>query len=382
MWLSNGPAATNWFHFFFFSGTLYERTIHPSKDATPLESNNYAGKTVLITGGTGSLGWSLVNRFLETDIRRIIIYSRDEFKQYRMEKHFASNRDRLRFFIGDVRDRDRLHRAFSGVDIVIHAAALKHVHLMEYNPIEAVNTNILGARNIIDAAIDRGVEKVVALSTDKAVNPINIYGATKLVSDKLFRSAHAYSGGSGPSFTVVRYGNVVGSRGSVIPFFRDLKQQKAPLLPITDMRMTRFFITMQESVELVMKALKLGLGGELFISRIPSCSIVDLATAIYPEAKLHETGIRPGEKLHEVLLTEDEARNTYDYGEHFVVYPLNFQSMHKSEIRPGGKPVPKEFCFSSETNANWLDVEALRKLVSDLPDHGDKLPPFIPGGGY
>ena len=347
-----------------------------------MESNNYEGKTVLITGGTGSLGWSLVTRFLQTDIRRIIIYSRDEFKQYRMEKHFASNRDRLRFFIGDVRDRDRLQRAFSGVDIVIHAAALKHVHLMEYNPIEAVNTNILGARNIIDAAIDQNVEKVVALSTDKAVNPINIYGATKLVSDKLFRSAHAYSGASGPYFTVVRYGNVVGSRGSVIPFFRDLKQQKAPLLPITDLRMTRFFITMQQSVDLVLKALDLGHGGELFISRIPSCCIVDLAKAIYPEAKLHETGIRAGEKLHEVLLTEDEARTTYDYGDYFVVYPPTFQSPNKPQPTPGGKPVPKDFCFSSENNSNWLEVEELRRLIADVPDHGDKLPPFTPGGGY
>lgn len=347
-----------------------------------MEPNNYEGKTVLITGGTGSLGWSLVTRFLQTDIRRIIIYSRDEFKQYRMEKHFASNRDRLRFFIGDVRDRDRLHRAFSGVDIVIHAAALKHVHLMEYNPIEAVNTNILGARNIIDAAIDRDVEKVVALSTDKAVNPINIYGATKLVSDKLFRSAHAYSGGGGPSFTVVRYGNVVGSRGSVIPFFRDLKAQNAPLLPITDMRMTRFFITMEESVNLVLKALDLGHGGELFISRIPSCRIVDLATAIYPKAKLHETGIRAGEKLHEVLLTEDEARTTYDYGEHFVVFPPTFQSQSNPKIRPGGTLVPKDFCFSSENNTNWLNVEDLRQLIDAVQDHGDKLPPFTPGGGF
>ncbi len=353
-----------------------------NKDKIPLESNNYEGKTVLITGGTGSLGWSLVTRFLQTDIRRIIIYSRDEFKQYRMEKHFASNRDRLRFFIGDVRDRDRLHRAFSGVDIVIHAAALKHVHLMEYNPIEAVNTNILGARNIIDAAIDRNVKHVVALSTDKAVNPINIYGATKLVSDKLFRSAHSYGGGDGPSFTVVRYGNVVGSRGSVIPFFRDLKQQKSPLLPITDMRMTRFFITMKQSVELVLKALNTGLGGELFISRIPSCCIVDLAKAIYPEAKLHETGIRPGEKLHEVLLTEDEARTTYDYGDFLVVYPPNFQSQPEAKMLPGGTLVPKEFSFSSENNANWLGVDELRRLIEELPDHGDKLPPFTPGGGY
>ncbi len=347
-----------------------------------MKPNTYAGKTVLITGGTGSLGWSLVTRFLQTDIRKIIVYSRDEFKQYRMGKHFATNRDRLRFFIGDVRDRDRLHRAFSGVDIVIHAAALKHVNLLEYNPIEAVNTNILGARNIIDAAIDRGVEKVVALSTDKAVNPINIYGATKLVSDKLFRSAHAYSGDSGPSFTVVRYGNVVGSRGSVIPFFRDLKKQKAPVLPITDLRMTRFFITMEKSVDLVLKALNLGKGGELFISRIPSCSITDLAKAIYPEAELHETGIRPGEKLHEVLLTEDEARTTFDYGEHFVVYPMSDIATQKDSQLPGGKLVAPDFCYSSENNVNWLSVEELRSLIKKIPALGDKLPPFSPPGGY
>ena len=347
-----------------------------------LKPYNYTGKTVLITGGTGSLGWSLVTRFLQTDIRKIIIYSRDEFKQYRMEKHFASNRDRLRFFIGDVRDRERLHRAFARVDIVIHAAALKHVHLLEYNPIEAVNTNILGARNIIDAAIDRNVEKVVALSTDKAVNPINIYGATKLVSDKLFRSAHAYTGGEGPSFTVVRYGNVMGSRGSVVPFFMDLKKQNAPVLPITDLRMTRFFITMEQSVDLVLKALNLGKGGELFISRIPSCSITDLAKAIHPGAELHETGIRPGEKLHEVLLTEDEARTTFDYGEHFVVYPLNEVTGESTKRLPGGKPVAPDFCFSSESNTNWLNVEELSKLISLVPDHGDKLPPFSPEGGY
>ena len=265
---------------------------------------------------------------------------------------------------------------------MIHAAALKHVNLLEYNPIEAVNTNILGARNIIDAAIDRGVEKVVALSTDKAVNPINIYGATKLVSDKLFRSAHAYSGDSGPSFTVVRYGNVVGSRGSVIPFFRDLKKQKAPVLPITDLRMTRFFITMEKSVDLVLKALNLGKGGELFISRIPSCSITDLAKAIYPEAELHETGIRPGEKLHEVLLTEDEARTTFDYGEHFVVYPMSDIATKTDSQLPGGKLVAPDFCYSSENNVNWLSVEELRSLIKKIPALGDKLPPFSPPGGY
>ncbi len=334
----------------------------------------YKDKTILITGGTGSLGWALVKRFLKTDARRIIIYSRDEYKQYRMEKHFAGYRQRMRFFIGDVRDRERLYRAFVGVDYVIHAAALKHVHLMEYNPIEAVNTNILGARNIIDAAIDRGVKKVVALSTDKAVNPVNLYGATKLVSDKLFRSAHAYSAEGGTVFTVVRYGNVVGSRGSVVPFFQELRDQKVRVLPITDKKMTRFLITMEQSVDLVVKSLEMGKGGEVFISKIPSCSIVDLAIAIYPEATLRETGVRPGEKLHEVMLTEDEARSTWDYGDFFVVYPLSFLDKPDPDIVPGGERVAPNFRFTSENNQEWLDTEALITLLASLKPHSDHLP--------
>jgi len=327
-----------------------------------------AGKTVLITGGTGTLGQALVERFLQTDVRKVIIYSRDEFKQVNMARRFASMKDRLRFFIGDVRDRERLYRAFVGVEIVIHAAALKHVDLMEYNPIEAVNTNITGARNILDAAIDRKVGKVIALSTDKAVNPINIYGATKLVSDKLFRNAHAYGGETGPAFIVVRYGNVMGSRGSVVPFFRDLERQGRDTLPITDMRMTRFWITMDQSVDLVMKALDLGLGGEVFISRIPSCRIVDLAKAIHPAAALVETGIRPGEKLHEDLLTEDEARSTYDYDDHLVVYPLHLLEDDGGRIRPGGRHVPRDFRFASNTNPEMLTVDALKQLLDTLPD--------------
>lgn len=333
---------------------------------SPLDS--YSGKTVLITGGTGSLGQALVRRFLPTDVHKIIIYSRDEYKQYQMERRIRDKHDRLRFFIGDVRDRERLYRAFSGVHVVIHAAALKHVNLMEYNPIEAINTNITGAQNILDAAIDRKVEKVISLSTDKAVNPINIYGATKLVSDKLFRSAHAYGGEKGPAFIVVRYGNVMGSRGSVVPFFRDLKMQGKTSLPITDKRMTRFWISMDQSVDLVMKALELGRGGEIFISRIPSCRITDLASAIHPEAKHVETGIRPGEKLHEDLLTEDEARSTFDYGTHLVVYPLILMESHSDRILPGGKLVPRNFRYSSDTNPEMLGVEDLRALLADLPE--------------
>lgn len=327
----------------------------------------YTGKTILITGGTGSLGHALVKRFLKTDVRRIIIYSRDEFKQYHMEQEFAADRARLRFFIGDVRDRHRLYRAFSGVDYVIHAAALKHVHLMEYNPHEAVQTNIVGAMNILDAAIDCGVKKVVALSTDKAVNPVNLYGATKLVSDKLFRAAHSYAA-DGTQFVVVRYGNVVGSRGSVIPFFRKLMAQGADTLPITDKRMTRFWITLDQSVDLVVRALETGGGGEVFLSRIPSCYITDIAHAVNPRARLVEIGIRPGEKLHEVMLTEDEARSTFDYGDHYVVYPLAYAEKLQDQVRPGGKLVPREFRYASDTNDQWLSLVDLTLQLAHVPE--------------
>lgn len=322
----------------------------------------YAGKTILITGGTGSLGHSLVQRFLRTDVRRIIVYSRDEYKQYSMDQEFAGHRKRLRFFIGDVRDRDRLFRAFLGVDYVIHAAALKHVHLMEYNPNEAVQTNILGAMNILDAAIDRGVTKVVALSTDKAVNPVNLYGATKLVSDKLFRAAHAYAGDGGPRFVVVRYGNVVGSRGSVVPYFQSLQRRGAESLPITDKRMTRFWITMDQSVDLVVKALEMGGGGEIFLAKIPSCRIVDVARAIHPAAQLVEIGVRPGEKMHEVMLTEDEARSTLEYDDHYVIYPLNAVE-RGDELRPGGRLVPREFRYASDRNESWLKPDDLAAIL-------------------
>jgi len=332
----------------------------------------YAGKTILITGGTGSLGRHLVTRFLKTDVRRVIVYSRDEYKQYHMDKQFAKHRDRLRYFIGDVRDRARLHRAFADVDYVVHAAALKHVNLMEYNPHEAVQTNILGAMNLLDAAIDRGVEKVVALSTDKAVNPVNLYGATKLVSDKLFRAAQAYAGDRGTVFVVVRYGNVLGSRGSVVPYFRSLAAEGSPTLPVTDKRMTRFWITMEQSVDLVVRALEEGGPSEVFLAKIPSCRITDLAKAIHPGARLTEIGIRPGEKLHEAMLTEDEARSTFDYGDHYVVYPLNVVERHPEMVRPGGELVPRDFRYGSETNAQWLDSAQLAALLRDLPDGGDE----------
>ncbi len=333
-----------------------------------MTSKYWQNKTVLITGGTGTLGVALVRRFLQTKVRKIVIYSRDEFKQFNMAREFRAHKDRLRYFIGDVRDRERLYRAFVGVDVVIHAAALKHVELMEYNPLEAVNTNITGASNILDAAIDRKVDRVVSLSTDKAVNPINIYGATKLVSDKLFRSAHAYGGEKGPAFIVVRYGNVMGSRGSVVPFFRQLKEQGKDTLPITDKRMTRFWITLEQSVDLVLKALELGQGGEVFISRIPSCRITDLATAIHPDAQQVETGIRPGEKLHEDLLTEDESRSTFDYGSHLVVYPLIHLEGGGERVRPGGKLVPRGFRYSSDTNPDMLNIEQLKKMLQKLDD--------------
>ncbi len=328
---------------------------------------NFRNKTILITGGTGSLGWSLVRRFLQTDCKKVIVYSRDEYKQYKMDKHFSEHRNRLRFFIGDVRDRERLYRAFVGVDYVVHAAALKHVNLMEYNPIEAVNTNIMGAKNIIDAAIDRGVQKVISLSTDKAVNPVNLYGATKLVSDKLFRAAHAYATEKGPAFVLVRYGNVMGSRGSVIPYFRDLRDQGVQVLPITDKRMTRFWITLDQGVDLVFKALAIGRGGEVFIAKIPSCKVVDIAKAIHPTAHLNETGVRPGEKLHESMLTEDEARSTFDYGDHYVVYPLSFLEQPSKRILPGGTLVPENFTYSSDANEHWLTLWDLENFLNETP---------------
>lgn len=327
--------------------------------------------SILITGGTGSFGKKFTKLVLENyDPKRIIIYSRDEFKQDLMRKDFTRMYPelvhKLRFFIGDVRDRDRLYRAFKGVDYVIHAAAMKQVPACEYNPFEAIKTNIHGAHNVVDAALDCGVKKVVALSTDKAVNPINLYGGTKLVSDKLFISANAYRGEQGCVFSVVRYGNVAGSRGSVIPYFQSLLDKGADELPITDFEMTRFWITLKQGVELVFKALKEAKGGETYISKIPSFRITDLAKAMNKDIGLKEVGIREGEKLHEVMVTKDDSLFTYEYDKHYIVYP-HFEWWHFDEFfTPGGEQIERGFEYNSGTNKEWLSVEQLREEISHL----------------
>lgn len=326
-------------------------------------------KTILITGGTGSFGKKFLEMILERyNPHRIIIYSRDEFKQSIMKSEYSQKYDmsKVRFFIGDVRDRDRLYRAFDGVDYVIHAAAMKQVPTCEYNPFEAIKTNIHGAQNVIDAAIDRGVKKVVALSTDKAVNPINLYGGTKLVSDKLFIAANAYSKISKTVFSVVRYGNVAGSRGSVIPIFQNMINRGETELPITDARMTRFWITLEQGVELVFKALEESAGGETYISKIPSFHIADLAEAMLPGVVIKEVGIREGEKLHEVMVTKDDCRSTYEFEKHYVIYP-NFEWWDSSKNnKKGGKLVEEGFEYNSANNKEWLSVEELRTALKNI----------------
>jgi UDP-N-acetylglucosamine 4,6-dehydratase len=328
-------------------------------------------KVILVTGGTGSFGNKFIKRILEEyDPQKIIVYSRDEFKQDLMKKNFIAKygvekTKKLRFFIGDVRDKERLYRAFNGVDYVIHAAAMKQVPACEYNPFEAIKTNINGAQNIIEAAIDRNVKKVVALSTDKAVNPINLYGGTKLVSDKLFISANAYSGESGTIFSVVRYGNVAGSRGSVIPFFKQLLEQGEKELPITDLRMTRFWMVLDDAVNLVLKALKESKGGETFVFKNPSFLITELAKALNPNGTIREIGIREGEKIHEVMITRDDANYTYDYGDHYIIYP-NFEWWSKEKIKLGGILIPKDWDYNSGTNDIWLEADELRKRIANL----------------
>ena len=323
-------------------------------------------KTILITGGTGSFGKCFTKYVLtHYDPKKIIIYSRDEFKQFMMQNEFKEYASKLRFFIGDVRDKDRLYRAFEGVDYVIHAAAMKQVPACEYNPNEAIKTNIHGAQNIIDAALDCGVKKVVALSTDKAVNPVNLYGGTKLVSDKLFIAANAYAGTKNICFSIVRYGNVAGSRGSVIPFFHKLIQNGATELPITDYRMTRFWISLEEGVKLVIKALEEAKGGETFISKIPSFKITDLAEAMLPGCKMPEVGIREGEKLHEIMVTVEDSLTTYEYDKHFIVYPQFVWSTHR-KTPPTGKKVADGFSYSSGNNTQWLSVEEIRELIKGV----------------
>lgn len=324
------------------------------------------GKTILITGGTGSFGKCFTKYVLtHYEPKKIIIYSRDEFKQWMMADEFKEYEKTLRFFIGDVRDMERLKRACEGVDYIIHAAALKQVPACEYNPNEAIKTNIHGAMNVIDAALDTGVSRVVALSTDKAVNPVNLYGGTKLVSDKLFVAANAYAGVKDINFSIVRYGNVAGSRGSVIPVFRKVIEEGKKELPITDVRMTRFWISLTQGVELVIKALAEAKGGETFISKIPSFKVTDLAEAMLPGCKIKETGIRPGEKLHEIMVTTEDSATTYEYDKHFIVYPqMTWNDRQQPDL--SGKKVEEGFSYSSDNNKEWLGVEDIRALLKEV----------------
>lgn len=325
------------------------------------------GKSILITGGTGSFGKNFVRRVLSLhNPRRIVIYSRDEFKQWQMAEEFKEYSSILRFFIGDVRDETRLERALNGVDYVIHAAALKQVPACEYNPSEAIKTNIVGAQNVIEASLNCNVKKVVALSTDKAVNPINLYGGTKLVSDKLFTAANAYSGANGTTFSVVRYGNVAGSRGSVIPFFQAQIKNGKTSLPITDYRMTRFWISLDQGVDLVLKAIAEAKGGETFISKIPSFKITDLAQAMLPGCQMEEIGIREGEKLHEVMVTKEDSFNTYEFENHFIIYPhMSWCDMNRYDLS-GGKKVEFGFEYTSGTNTQWLNIDNIKCRLAQI----------------
>jgi len=319
-------------------------------------------KTILITGGTGSFG----NRFVEMVFqkyqpKKVIIFSRDEMKQWEMAKKYVGN-DAIRFFIGDVRDKDRLHRALNGVDYVVHAAATKIVPTAEYNPFECIKTNVFGAMNLIDAAIDQNVKKVVALSTDKASNPANLYGASKLSADKLFISGNSYSGvDTDTSFSVVRYGNVMGSRGSVIPFFLNLpKDQK---LPITDIRMTRFMISLEEAVGLVFHAFKVSIGGEIFVKKIPSMKILDIANAVNPDCEFDEIGIRPGEKIHEQMIGIEDSYYTFDYGDHYRILPNIHDWFQDTKRIQEGLKVPESFSYSSDNNNSWMSISELRDWI-------------------
>lgn len=320
------------------------------------------GASILITGGTGSLGKSLIEYLLtQTKVRRIAIFSRDELKQHDLRNQFK-NDPRLRWFLGDVRDLDRLKRAFHGVDFVIHAAALKQVDTGEYNPMEFIKTNVLGSQNVIDASIEAGVKRVVALSTDKASSPINLYGATKLTADKLFVAANNYSYTYGTTFSVVRYGNVMGSRGSVIPFFKNLAEQGKPL-PITDLRMTRFWISIDDAVKFVIDSLEMMTGGELYVPRIPSMKIVDLAHAISPNSKLEEIGMRPGEKLHEEMISADDSRRTIVSKNRYIVTPVVAEWGYNA---PVGEVMPEGHAYRSDTNDKWISTSDIKNFIDQL----------------
>lgn len=327
------------------------------------------GKAILVTGGTGSFGKKFIKTVLEKypDVKKIVIYSRDEFKQFMMSNmpEFKPFEGKLRFFIGDVRDKERMMRAFDGINIVVHAAALKQVPACEYNPFEAIKTNIHGAQNVIDCAIDCGIKKVVALSTDKACAPINLYGATKLCSDKLFIAGNAYCGGKDTRFAVVRYGNVAGSRGSVIPFFQKLVDEGATELPITDLRMTRFWLKLEQAVEMVLEAIEHMQGGELYVKKIPSMKMPDLAKAIAPGLTIKEIGIRPGEKIHEQMITKEDAPNTIEFKDFYIILPqIDLENIEYKY--PNAKRVALDFEYHSGNNDRWLTVDDMKKLIKEI----------------
>jgi UDP-N-acetylglucosamine 4,6-dehydratase len=325
---------------------------------------NWQDLSILVTGGTGSFGRKFIDTLLTRHApRRLIVFSRDEVKQLELRRHFGDGpHTPLRYFIGDIRDRNRLYRALKGVDVVVHAAALKQVPTAEYNPLEVIMTNIMGAANLIDAAIDCGVQKVIALSTDKAVNPINLYGATKLCAEKLFLAAEVYAGAKKTRFSVVRYGNVLGSRGSVIPLF--LEQRSRGVLSVTDPRMTRFWMTLEQAVAFVCRCLEIMRGGEIFVPRLPSARVLDLARAVAPECRVEIIGIRPGEKLHETLLTEDEARRALEFEDFFVVQPGPFLRWWDNGHLNGCRPVAEDFHYSSDRNPWQMGPEEIGRILS------------------
>lgn len=326
------------------------------------------GKTVLVTGGSGSFGRQFSKTLLTRyKLRKLIILSRDEHKQYDMQQAAAfAGREEMRYFIGDVRDVDRLRMAMRGVDFVVHAAALKHVPAAEYNPFECIRTNVHGAENVISAAIDCGVEKIIALSTDKAVNPINIYGASKLASDKLFVAANTLAGDSPSRFSVVRYGNVLGSRGSIVPLIRRLVEDGCESIPLTDDRMTRFWITLDQGIDFVLSSAEIMKGGEIFVPRVPSMTVVDMMEALAPGVPRHVIGIRPGEKLHELLISEDDTAAVVARDERYVICPSQDTTVQASHEAAGATAMPADFHYASNTNEDWLDANGLVKLLAQI----------------
>lgn len=338
--------------------------------AEPDLSSFLRGRSVLVTGGTGSFGRAFARRLLrDYAVKRLCILSRDEYKQYLMAQELKGLNDKaIRFMIGDVRDRDRLEMAMRNIDTVIHAAALKHVPAAEYNPMECINTNVVGAENVVQAAMRAGVDRVIALSTDKAANPVNLYGASKLAADKIFIAANNLSGDPGPVFAVVRYGNVMGSRGSVVPLFRRLVAQGAKALPITDPRMTRFWITLDQGVDFVLSCLTRTRGGEVFVPKIPSLGILDLARAVAPDLPTEIVGIRPGEKLHECMITDADSRTTVDLGDSYAIEPPMPFWNRTSFLQDGARPVAEDFSYSSDTNDQWLDPDTLKAMLDGLDD--------------